>query len=64
MEDVMEKNNCKANESIKCTVEECMYHCQTADYCSLDMIKVGAHESCPKDSQCVDCQSFAPDVTK
>ena len=50
------KNN--ANRSIGCTVKQCEYHCGTENYCSLDKIKVGTHESNPTVSQCVDCESF------
>ncbi|MDD5924048.1 MAG: DUF1540 domain-containing protein [Clostridia bacterium] len=50
--------NCKANHSIKCTVEQCKHHCGEQNYCSLDSIKVGTHESNPQVVQCVDCESF------
>ena len=33
--------NCKANKSIECTVHNCAYHCDEANYCSLDKILVG-----------------------
>ena len=36
--------NCNANKCIACTVQQCAYHCDTADYCSLDHIQVGTHE--------------------
>ena len=51
-------NNNKANNSIECTVTECKYHCDTANYCSLNTIKVGTHEANPTVPECVDCQSF------
>ncbi len=57
-----EKNmNCSnnANNSIKCTVNECKYHCCDKDYCSLDCISVGSHEQNPEVCECVDCKSFA-----
>lgn len=51
--------NCKANNSIKCTVEQCKYHCGNEQYCSLDCITVGTHEANPEVCECVDCKSFA-----
>ena len=51
-------SNCQANQSIQCTVQQCMYHCQSQDYCSLDAIKVGTHELNPTMNQCTDCESF------
>ncbi len=51
--------NCnKANECIKCTVQQCQYHCSDKDYCSLDCITVGTHEMNPNMDQCTDCKSF------
>ncbi len=46
------------NKSIKCTVENCRNHANTADYCSLDCITVGTHEANPTMDQCTDCLSF------
>lgn len=51
-------SNCKANKSIECSVTSCNYHCGTQDFCSLDKIRVGTHETDPKMKQCTDCQSF------
>lgn len=51
-------NSNKANPSIECTVDQCSYHCQNQDYCSLDRIKVGTHESNPTQNECTDCESF------
>ncbi|AQS06497.1 MULTISPECIES: DUF1540 domain-containing protein [Clostridium] len=48
----------KHNESIGCSVADCKYHCKEDDYCTLDKIKVGTHESSPKSVECTDCQSF------
>lgn len=52
--------NCStnANNSIKCTVQECKFHCCDKDYCSLDCITVGTHEQNPTMCECVDCKSF------
>ncbi len=49
---------CKANESIKCTVRQCRNHCTSKDYCSLNAISVGTHEADPTECQCTDCNSF------
>lgn len=46
------------NKSIKCTVQQCKYHCEDKDYCSLDCITVGTHEANPTESKCTDCKSF------
>lgn len=50
--------NTNANQSIKCTVSQCAYHCDTQNYCSLDCITVGTHECNPSQEQCTDCMSF------
>lgn len=49
----------RANQSIGCTVEQCAYHCESKDYCSLDKIMVGTHEQNPTRNQCIDCESFS-----
>ncbi len=46
------------NMSIECTVEQCKYHCGDCDYCSLNKVRIGSHESDPTSEQCVDCESF------
>ncbi|MCR5635871.1 MAG: DUF1540 domain-containing protein [Clostridiales bacterium] len=51
-------NNCTANECIRCTVDQCKYHCDQQNYCSLSSVKIGTHESNPTVVQCVDCESF------
>ncbi len=51
-------NCCEVNESIKCTVQQCEYHCGNDNYCSLPNIRVGTHEMNPTESQCTDCESF------
>lgn len=51
-------DNSYANQSIACTVTSCKNHNSTKNYCSLESIKVGTHESNPTMSQCTDCQSF------
>lgn len=47
-----------ANKSIQCTVTQCQHHCTSQNYCSLDAITVGTHESNPTVEQCTDCMSF------
>ncbi|MDP4118754.1 MAG: DUF1540 domain-containing protein [Bacillota bacterium] len=51
----MDKN---ANQSIGCTVYSCENHCQSKNYCSLDKISVGTHETNPTEVKCTDCESF------
>lgn len=46
------------NTAIRCTVEDCKYHC-ISNFCGLDSIDVGAHEEEPKKCESVDCTSFA-----
>ena len=53
-------DNTYANQCIACTVTSCKNHHQTRDYCSLDKITVGTHESDPTVVPCTDCQSFMP----
>jgi len=48
-----------ANKSIACSVTNCSHHCSAQDYCSLDKIQVGTHESDPTMDQCTDCRSFS-----
>ncbi len=47
------------NLSIGCTVNNCTHHAQTENYCTLDKIMVGTHESNPTQKECTDCDSFA-----
>lgn len=47
-----------ANTSIGCTVNNCKHHCQSQNYCSLDKVMIGTHESDPTKCECVDCKSF------
>ena len=48
----------KANQSIKCSVDQCTNHCEGKEYCALDSIMVGTHEANPTQQQCTDCESF------
>jgi hypothetical protein len=49
---------CTPNTSVKCTVNNCAYHCQDENYCGLNAVQIGTHESNPTEKQCVDCDSF------
>ena len=57
MKEVIQMNN-HANKCIECTVQSCAYHCDSENYCSLDRILVGTHETNPAMDQCTDCKSF------
>ena len=46
------------NPSIRCSVTNCAHHCQDKDYCGLEAIQVGTHESNPTMVECTDCESF------
>ncbi|WP_085833441.1 DUF1540 domain-containing protein [Clostridium merdae] len=54
----MTNSNDRPNPSIGCSVEQCRFHCQSQDFCSLQKIQVGTHEQNPSMDQCTDCQSF------
>ncbi len=46
------------NSSIQCSVSSCKYNLNNEGYCSLDVIKVGTHETNPTKCECTDCNSF------
>ncbi len=46
------------NRSILCNVQSCKNHCSKDNFCSLECICVGTHESDPAMNQCTDCRSF------
>ena len=46
------------NMSIGCTVKQCKFHSSSSDYCTLNRISVGTHESNPTMPECTDCNSF------
>lgn len=48
----------KHNNSIGCTVNECKFHCNEDDYCTLDRINVIKHETVAKNPESTDCGSF------
>lgn len=54
----------KPNHAIACTVTQCANHAHTCNFCALDKITVGTHESNPTARQCTDCESFVLDSTK
>lgn len=47
-----------ANQSIKCSVQQCKYNNTNESYCTLNEIKVGTHEKNPSVPECTDCESF------
>ena len=50
--------SCTPNASIKCSVTSCAHHCQDVQYCGLNSIQVGTHETNPSMDQCTACRSF------
>ena len=48
----------KSNKCIHCSVQQCAHHCKDEDYCTLDQIRVGTHETDPTVPPCTDCMSF------
>ncbi len=46
------------NTSIGCTVSNCKYNNESENYCTLEKIQVGTHESNPTMKECTDCNSF------
>lgn len=46
------------NECIKCTINNCVHHAEKENYCTLESILVGTHESNPTMKECTDCESF------
>lgn len=51
-------DNKKANFNIECTVKQCANHSESGNYCALDKIRVGTHETNPTEVACTDCESF------
>ena len=47
------------NKKIGCSVNNCIHHCQDCNYCTLDRIEVGTHETNPTKCECTDCRSFS-----
>jgi len=50
--------NSDKNPCIQCTIFSCANHNESEEYCALEQIQVGTHESDPKVVECTDCQSF------
>jgi len=50
--------NCNANKCIECTVQQCAYHCDSENYCSLDRIRVHTPEAKHTQDPCTDYKSF------
>ena len=50
----------RPNKVISCSVNNCKFNCSCAEgeYCSLDNILIGSHESNPTVLECTDCKSF------
>ncbi len=46
------------NHSIECSIYSCANHSKSENFCALNKIKVGTHESNPTEIECTDCQSF------
>ena len=51
-------DKCQANRCVRCNVNSCENHCQGEDFCSLDCVCIGTHESDPAMKPCTDCLSF------
>ena len=49
---------CTPNTSVHCTVDNCANHCQNQDYCGLNSVQIGTHETNPTKDECEDCKSF------
>lgn len=47
-----------ANRSIKCRVDSCKHHDNTAEYCTLTDIVIGQDCNCAKDCCETECLSF------
>ena len=54
--------NKQPNHCIKCTVVSCANHAKESNYCTLDVVTIGTHESNPTVCQCVDCENFILDI--
>lgn len=61
---MMNHTNTGYNSSIKCSVDDCVYHCDSKEYCSLNEIKVGTCKTNATTSDCTECVSFAPGSKK
>ena len=50
--------NQEKNDSIQCSIHNCVHHAENVDYCTLDRIHVGTRELNPTKKECTDCDSF------
>ena len=41
-----------------CTVKNCEHHAMDMDYCTLEKVSIGTHESNPTECRCTDCNSY------
>lgn len=48
----------KKNPCIACSIKQCRHHAEAENYCTLDQIKVGTHETNVTKVECTDCESF------
>ncbi len=48
----------KKNSNIHCSVTQCKHNMVNENYCGLDCICVGTHESNPTVPECTNCDSF------
>ena len=53
----MKNSNMEENKAIGCSVRSCEYNA-SSNYCTLDKIQVGTHETNPTQVECTDCESF------
>ena len=44
--------NQEKNDSIQCSIHNCVHHAENVDYCTLDRIHVGTHELNPTKKEC------------
>ena len=51
-------SNKEKNPSIQCVVEECKYHSNSTDYCTLDTIRVSSSAKSSQTSNDTECGSF------
>lgn len=54
----MEDRECRINESIECTVRDCVHHSNEENYCSLNTILVSAQSEDVTDKRNTNCMSF------
>ena len=50
--------NQEKNDSIQCSIHNCVHHAEMWISCTLDRIHVGTHELNPTKKECTDCDSL------